>query len=388
MIFRDEINESLTLKFAEAVKERKTRGEDILSLGLGEPDFNPPKELIESFNKALLQEQSARYSSSPGLPGLRQKIAKELNERNKINCVVENIFVTPGTKQSIILTLMAILEPEDEVIIIEPAYVSYIPQVYLAEPKAEVKIVPLDKINYNLNLEDLAQAITPKTKVLILNTPHNPTGTMISETDLRKVFEMTYEKQIYILSDEVYDKLVFSDLNHFSIGSLEEKPERVITINGFGKSFGVTGWRIGYCCLPTKLFGKVNKLQQHINTNTSTVVQMAFDLAWPLPVGHLEEYNRKLSARIKLYLSFLKNTSVLTGSNPKGSFFAFINISKLGMTSIEFASKLVENTGVAVTAGIAFGKEWDDHVRISLAVDDSVLIEAFKRIESFIKKEI
>jgi aspartate/methionine/tyrosine aminotransferase len=179
---------------------------------------------------------------------------------------------------------------------------------------------------------------------------------------------------------------VFGDMPHFSIGSLEELPKRIITLNGFGKSLGVTGWRIGYSCVPSSLTGKFNKLQQHINTNTSSVIQYAFDLAWPLPVEHLDEYNKKLAERANLYTQFLSDNPLLSGSMPKGSFFAFINISKSGIDSLEFASKLVEKTGVAVTAGIAFGKEWDDHFRISLAVDDIVLKEALNRISNFVKK--
>ena len=388
MIFRDEINESLTLQFAEAVKERKTRGEDILSLGLGEPDFIPPVELLEAFKKALDNPQSARYSASPGLISLREKVANELKSSNRINCSANNILITPGTKQSVMLSLMAILEPGDEVIIIEPAYVSYIPQVYIAEPRAEIRIVHLDKKNYKLNLEELQKAYNSKTKAIILNSPHNPTGGMISKADLQKVFEMTEKQQTYILSDEIYDKLVFSNAEHFSIGAFEVLPNRVITLNGFGKSFGVTGWRIGFACVPSKLFGKINRLQQHINTNTSTVIQMAFDLAWPLSLENIKGYNQKLSTRTKLYQQFLEENPSLNGSTPEGSFFAFINISKLKIDSVLFSSSLVDKTGVAVTPGIAFGKFWDDHFRISLAVEDQVLKEAFNRISNFVKNEL
>jgi aspartate/methionine/tyrosine aminotransferase len=211
---------------------------------------------------------------------------------------------------------------------------------------------------------------------------------MLNQTDLIRIFELTEKQQIYILSDEIYDKLVYDKTSHFSIGSLEKEPTRVVTLNGFGKSLGVTGWRIGYSCIPAKLFAKVNKLQQHINTNTSTVIQMAFDLAWPLPLEHLTEYNQKLSTRNKIYCDFLRKNPILKGSLPRGGFFAFINISKLGIDSLEFSSKLVDKTGVAVTPGIAFGKSWNDHFRISLAVEDDVLKEAFIRIHNFINQEL
>lgn len=387
MIFRKEISESLTLKFAEAVNERKKRGEDIISLGLGEPDFDTPVELVEALRSACYKPESSRYSASAGLTGLRQKIAGSLKQKNNINCSAGNILITPGTKQSISLLLMALLEPGDEVVIILPAYVSYVPQVYLAEPQVEIRFVHLDKRNYDLNIEEFEKAITPKTKAVILNSPHNPTGRMIPENLLRKIFEITERYNTYILSDEIYDKLVFGETPHFSIGSIEESVNRVITFNGFGKSLAVTGWRIGYTCFPLQLWDKVIKLQQHINTNTSTVIQMAFDMAWPLPDDHLIGYNRKLASRTAIYRRFLQDNPLLGGSIPQGSFFAFINIGKLGIDSVQFASKLVDKTGVAVTAGIAFGIGWDDHIRISLAVDEAVLSDALVRIQQFIESE-
>lgn len=384
MLFRNEVNESLTLKFAEAVNERKKRGEDILSLGLGEPDFKTPDVLLNALKEVCIKPECSRYSASAGLPGLRRKIADDLKSGNRINCSPENILITPGTKQAVMLSLMAILEPDDEVIVILPAYVSYVPQVYLAEPQAEVKVVHLDKKTYNLNIDEIKRKISPKTKAIIINSPHNPTGQMIPEKDLRDVFKLAEENDFYILSDEIYDKLVFGNIPHFSIGSLESSANRVITLNGFGKSMAITGWRIGYVCLPLKIWDKVNKLQQHINTNTSTLIQYAIESVFPLPEGYLLGYNKTLEERTLLYAKFLHENPVLSGSRPSGGFFAFVNISKLNTDSIQFAAKLVDTTGVAVTPGIAFGKEWDDHFRISLAVETAVLQEAFRRIHNFL----
>lgn len=387
MIFRKEINESLTLKFAEAIGDRKNRGEEILSLGLGEPDFQPPQSLLNALAKVSQNSSSHKYSASAGLFPLREKIALELQAQNDIKCSAQNIIITPGTKQAISIALMALLEPGDEVIIIQPAYVSYIPQVYIAEPQAEIKTVNLDKENYNLNWKEFEQALTKKTKAVLINTPHNPTGKMIPEADLRKLFQITKKYGSYILSDEIYDKLIFGETKHFSIGSLEKEPTRVVTLNGFGKYLAVTGWRIGFSCIPSSMMSKVIKLMQHINTNTSTLIQAAFNEAWPLPYEHLKEYTGKLQERTKLYLNFLSQNPEISGSKPQGSFFAFINISRLAVDSITFTSKLVDVTGVAVTPGIAFGKEWDDHFRISLAVKDSILKDAFSRITNFIKNK-
>jgi len=387
MIFRKEITESLTLKFGEAVTERKKRGEDILSLGLGEPDFLTPVELLEALKKVTIDGASSKYSASLGLASLRQKIAVDLKERNGINCTKNNIIITPGTKQALMLSLMALLEPGDEVIVVVPAYVSYVSQVYLAEPDAVIRFVELNKTDYRLDLEEVERTITEHTKAIIINTPHNPTGCMIDERELKRLYEITSNKNIYILSDEIYDKLVFGKITHFSIGSLEDFTSRVITLGGFGKTLAITGWRIGYACIPESLMPKINILQQHINTNTSTIIQMAIDTAWPLPDGHLTGYIQKLKSRVQLYTEFLKNNPILSGSNPSGTFFVFVNIEKLKVDSVTFSSKLVDKTGVATTPGIAFGKQWDDHIRLSLAIETELLIEAFKRVSIFIKEE-
>lgn len=388
MKFSKEISESLTLKFAESVGLRKKRGEDVLSLGLGEPDFETPAALKESVVKALSNPSSSRYSAALGLMSLRQKIADDVKERNHIPAEMKNVVITPGTKQAVMLNLMALLEPGDEVVVVLPAYVSYVPQIYIAEPETVVKSVNLKKEDYSLDMEAIERNVTPKTKVIIFNSPHNPTGMMIPEADQRKLFEIAEKNDAYILSDEIYDRLLYGDVKHFSIGSLEETVNRVITVNGFGKSHAITGWRIGYAVVPQQLMGKVTKLQQHINTNTTTILQQAIDQAWPLPVDHLPAYNEKLRKRAELFKEFLAAHPQLKGSDPKGSFFVFLNISSTGLDSNTFSSQLVDKTGVATTPGIAFGKDWDDHIRLSLAVEEDVLKEAFNRIHNFIENKL
>ena len=388
MKYSKEISESLTLKFAEGVGLRKKRGEDVLSLGLGEPDFETPAALKESVVKALGNSSSSRYSAALGLMSLRQKIADDVKERCHIPAEMKNVVITSGTKQAMMLNLMALLEPGDEVVVVQPAYVSYVPQIYIAEPEAVVKIVNLKKEDYSLDMEAIERNVTPMTKVIIINSPHNPTGMMIPEVDLRKLFEISEKNDAYILSDEIYDRLVYGDVIHFSIGSLEDTVNRVITVNGFGKSHAITGWRIGYAIVPQQLMGKVTKLQQHINTNTTTILQQAIDQAWPLPVGHLPSYNEKLRKRAELFKEFLSAHPQLKGSIPKGGFFVFLNISSTNLDSNTFSSQLVDKTGVATTPGIAFGKDWDDHIRLSLAVDENVLKEAFCRIHNYIENKL
>jgi aspartate aminotransferase len=383
MRFREEIGESLTLKFAQSVSDRKARGEKIISLGLGEPDFNTPKEIIDATINVLNSRQSC-YSAPLGVYALREKIAEKFKIENNINANAENIIITPGAKQALQIMLMALLEPYDEVVMIMPAYVSYIPQVFIAEPSANIKYVDLNKENHSIDFESLRKLINPKTKVIIINTPHNPTGVVLRKEELVKLLILAQKNNCYVISDEVYEKFVFNESIHYSIGSFESVPKNVITINSFSKSHAMTGWRLGYACFPKDLKTKVLKIQQHINTNTCTFIQEALVEALPIDSSYLLKYNKLLEERVQLYNNLIKRVVNIKGVLPNGSFFAFMNISELNMDSNTFASKLIEDTGVAVTPGIAFGKNWDDHIRISLAVNNKTLVEAFQLVESFI----
>jgi len=385
MFFRKEIGESLTLKFAQAASARNAKGERIISLGLGEPDFDTPKEIVDATINILNSKQS-NYSAPLGVLSLRTKIANKLKLENSINAKPENILITPGAKQALQIILMALLEPSDEVVMIMPAYVSYIPQVLIAEPNARIKYVDLNKEDHSLNIESLKKLVTTKTKAIIINTPHNPTGVLLRKDELQELFKLAQKNNCYIISDEVYEKLVFNKASHFSIGELEEKPELVITINGFSKSHAMTGWRLGYACFPDELKIKVLKIQQHINTNTCTFIQEALGEVLPIDSTYLIKYNELLEERVQLYKKFIDRVPKLKGVLPNGSFFAFMNISDLKIDSNTFASKLIEKTGVAVTPGIAFGENWDDHIRISLAVNNETLEEAFQLIEDFVLK--
>ncbi|MFC2152093.1 pyridoxal phosphate-dependent aminotransferase [Bacteroidota bacterium] len=385
MEFNPKISESLTLKFAQAAAERKKRGEKIISLGLGEPDFNTPKEIVDATVKVLKSKQS-KYSAPLGVQILRDKIAEKLHLENNIKATSENIIVTPGAKQALQIILMALLEPNDEVVMIMPAYVSYVPQVLISEPTAKIKYVDLNKEDHSLDIELLSEIVSDKTKAIIINTPQNPAGAVLKKDELEKLFILAKRNNSFIISDEVYEKLVFNGASHFSIGAFEEVPDRVITINGFSKSHAMTGWRLGYACFPEELKTKVLKIQQHINTNTCTFIQEALGEVLPIDSSYLVRYNEILEKRVQLYKEFLDRVSKINGVLPNGSFFAFLNISELNIDSNTFASQLIDKTGVAVTPGIAFGENWDDHIRISLAVDNRTLEEAFYLIEDFISK--
>ena len=386
MLFRSEIQESLTLKFAEAATERKKHNLSVISLGLGEPEFETPREIIEATIN-IIRKKNSGYSDSMGLFSFRTKIAEKLKIENRISCSANNIIVTAGAKQAYQLITMALLEPFDEIIILNPSFVSFIPQLLISEPNCKIIEIDVDKKDFSIPIDKIENAITSKTKLLVINTPNNPAGYMLKSEELKKIYDLASKKKFYILSDEIYEKLVFGEIEHYSIGSLEETPNRVITINGYSKSHAMTGWRLGYACFPISLKSKLLKLQQHSNTNTCTFIQEAVDTAFYIDNQYLIDYNKKLQYRIYLYSKFLSKTPRVTSSIlPVGGFFAFMNISKLNMDSNSFCSKLIEETGVATTPGIAFGKNWDDHIRISFATDDNNIIKGLNLMEDFINK--
>ena len=385
MKINPEIKESLTLKFAQAARERSSQGLKIISLGLGEPEFNVPIEIVEATREVLATKKSG-YSSPTGLPQLRKKIAEKLNRENKLNCNENNIIVSAGAKQAFQIVVSALLVPQDEVIILNPSFVSFIPQVLIAEPDCKVIKIDVDKKDFSLPLDEIERAINPKTKLLVVNSPNNPAGYVLTESELTKLFMLAEKHDFYLLSDEIYEKLNFGDRAHFSVGSLEtEEVKRVITINGFSKSHAMTGWRLGYACFPQSLFQNIQKLQMHTNTNTCTFIQEGVANAFDADLSFLDAYNDKLSERIGWYKDMIDRTDGVSGVIPLGGFFAFMNISKLGIDSNAFCGRLIEETGVATTPGIAFGKNWDDHIRISFATDDKYIIEGLSLIEKFIK---
>lgn len=383
MHFREEIGESLTLKFAEAANARRMANLPIISLGLGEPDFETPKAIVDATIEQL-QKGNSSYSSPLGLAPLRNQIADRLSAENSIPAVSNNILVAAGAKQAFQIILMAMLQPDDEVIVVEPAFVSFIPQIYLAEPACTVCTVDVNAENFALSLEALSARVNKKTRAIIINTPNNPAGYVWSESHLREIYALAERHDCYVISDEVYEKLVYDKASHFSIGSLETKVSRVITINGYSKSHAMTGWRLGYACYPGELNSKILKIQQHMNTNTCTFVQAAMsNVGATLDMSYLHEYCKKLQKRRDLVVDAVSESEAMSLTVPSSGFFAFINIRQTGMSSNAFCSALMESTGVATTPGIAFGKNWDDHIRLSFATTDSLLCEGLALLRDF-----
>lgn len=382
MFISKEVRPSATLKFSQKAREKVSRGEVIYSLGLGEPDFNPPLEIIERVYEAA-KKGFNKYGNSMGMDSLRSHIAQKLQKENKILCEKDGICITFGAKQALILALMAILHPGDEVINISPCYVSYVPQIKIAEPHAIIKNVDLCRKDFSLDFDAFEAAITRKTKCIILNSPNNPSGKVFTRSEFDRIISLISNREIYLVSDEIYEYLNFGDCAMISPGSYSDVADRVFTINGFSKSFGMTGWRIGYMTVPATQRKNVNTLVQHINTNVTSFIQKGLVGIYDIDRTFLNNYNSHLR-KMAGYITNELNAAGLKVAGPQGGLFCFVDISAKGLKSDAFATTLLEEQNVAVTPGIAFGDNWDDYVRISFAGKEEEIVSGIEGIKKFI----
>ena len=361
-----EITARPTKQFAEAVSVRKAKGENILSFGLGEPDFKTPEYIVDAMFKAV-QDGYTHYSDAQGIAELRTLIANAATKEYGVKYTPNEVAVTPGIKSAAYSALSVILKPGDKVGLCTPCYVAYPAMIKLAEPECEILTVDLNS-DYTFNMEKLEKVILSGIRVLIVNSPNNPTGAMLSSSEIERIINLCLKNDIYILSDEVYEKIVFSGSRHISFGSYENIKERLIIANGYSKSHAMTGWRLGYALAPQDICYKIGRLQFNTNTNVATFIQKAgcsiYDHNW----DHIDRYRSELEKRMQYFHKEINKIDGISGIMPQGGFFYFVNIKKTGLTSNEFAAKLVLETGIATTPGIAFGDNWDGYIRFSLAV--------------------
>ncbi len=381
MRFAKEVGESLTYQFAQAANEMKAQGREIISLGLGEPDFPTPDYVPAALAKAV-GDGYTHYSATQGLPELRDQIAKDMNAACGSGYGPMDVIVTPGIKAAVYFALCAVLEPGDEAVLISPYYVSYPAMVKLAEPEAKIVDVPLSG-QYALDMKALRAAVSPRTKCILINSPNNPTGMVLSREEMDAVAALAAERGIYVISDEVYGALMYHDRPHRSFAAYPELRDRLVVANGYSKSHAMTGWRLGYAVGAREIIARMNRLQQHINTNTCTFIQKAACSIYENKPVHLPPYIRELERRMAFFHESVNAADYMKGILPEAGFFYFADISAARMDSNAFCVKLLRETGIASTPGIAFGPEWDGHVRFSVAVPMEVLERAAGLLQTF-----
>ncbi|HKL95404.1 MAG TPA: aminotransferase class I/II-fold pyridoxal phosphate-dependent enzyme [Haploplasma sp.] len=382
MRFSKEIQDSPTLKLGEVARKRQQEGKPVISLALGEPDFKTPKYILDATSKALYDGLTT-YSTPQGILPLRQYIAKDYNNTYGSNYGASEVIIMPGAKAAIFASLASLLDVNDEVIILSPFYVSYPPMIKLAETTAKIIDIPLNS-DFSLPIDKIKASITKNTKVLILNYPNNPTGKLLTTNEIEAVLEIIKENNIYLLSDEIYEKQVFGNNPFVSFSSFNEIKDKTLIINGYSKTFAMTGFRIGFILGSKELIKKINLLNQNINTNTNTFVQYGCLSIYENNNTHLETYNKELLERSTYLYNELSKTMYFKPIKPESTFYMFVDITNTKLDSTTLSNMLIEQYGLVVTPGIAFGKNFDNYIRLSFATAKDNLIKAveiFKAIK-------
>ena len=357
--------------------------EDVVSLGVGEPDFDTPWHIRDEGIYSL-EKGRTFYTSNSGLKPLREEISRYLNRRYHLNYdPLHEILVTVGGSEGIDIALRAMLDPGDEVLIPQPCYVSYLPCVTLADG-VPVTIELKEENEFRLTKEELLEKITDKTKILVLPFPNNPTGAVMRREDLEAIAEVIIEHDLYVLSDEIYSELTYQG-DHVSIASLPGLRERTLTINGFSKSYAMTGWRLGYICGPQEIVAQMTKIHQFAIMCAPTTSQYAAVEALRNGDADVAKMRESYNQRRRFLMHAFEEMG-LKCFEPFGAFYVFPCIKEFGLTSDEFAMRLLEEEHVAVVPGTAFGDCGEGFLRISYAYSIDDLKIALKRLERFIQR--
>ncbi len=379
------LSPSLTIAISSLARELKAEGKDILSFSAGEPDFGTPQRIKDAAIKAI-NEGFTQYTAVPGIPELLEAVATKLKRDNNLDYAPSDIIVSNGAKQSLFNLFQATINPGDEVIIPAPYWVTYPELVKYAGGKPVI-IDTDDKSSFKITAEQLKAAITPKTKMLILTSPSNPTGSVYLKEELESIARVLEGTDILVASDEMYEKLVYGVPFTAAASISEDMYKRTVTINGLSKSVAMTGWRFGYLASPDKeLVAAMNKLQSQSTSNINSITQKA---AIPALLGEvddeIESMREAFEARAKEAVSLFNEIEGLSVVEPKGAFYLFVNTKAVSNDSIAFCKELLQETGVAVVPGIGFGSE--GYFRFSFATDITTIREGIRRIEKFVKSK-
>ncbi len=375
-----QLSPSLTLAIDSKAKAMRAEGIDVCGFGAGEPDFDTPEHIKEAAIKAL-QEGFTKYTPSSGLPELRTAISEKFKADNGIDYKPSQIIVSNGAKQSCYNAILACCEPGDEVIIPAPYWLSYPEMVRLTG--AEPVIVPTTAENsYKMTAEEFENAMTPRTKMVIINSPGNPTGSVYTREELEKIIDVALTEDIFILSDEIYEKLVYDDSVAVSPASLsKEAYDLTITINGFSKAYAMTGWRLGYLGAPEEIAKVIDSLQSHSTSGPCSFAQKGGVAALKGSQDCVTDMREEFNVRREYMYERITAIPNLSAVKPLGAFYMLVNIAKFGLSSTNFADRLLSKAEVAVVPGIAFGD--DQTVRLSYATDLETIKTGLDRIEQF-----
>lgn len=380
---------SSIMEISAKAAELKAKGIDVITLAAGEPDMNTPEPIQKAATEAMAQGIT-KYTPAPGFLALREAIAQDVSARNGVEVHPDEIIVTTGAKHAIYLALQCVVEPGDAILLPTPGWVSYIPMVELAG--AQIVPLPLfEEDGFRVNVDRWkGLAIPPNVKGIIINSPCNPTGVTYTKQDLIKLVGWAMQRNLWIMSDEIYDRILYDGMEHTSIAALgPEVKSSTITINGFSKSHCMTGWRLGYAIADKDLVKKFSALQSQSTSHVSSIVQWAGITAAKLPNKYVTDMVSIFDRRRQYCMSRLdKLSDYLSYTRPNGAFYVWINMSKYlnakKMTDVELCQQLLTEAHIGLVPGVSFGKE--KYIRLSYALSDENLAKAFDRFEAFLKK--
>lgn len=367
--------------------ELASKYENVINLGIGEPDFQTPKNIVESCKDAL-DEGHTKYTSNAGDLELRVELAKKLERDNKLPTdPTKNLIVTTGAGEAITLALFTLIDPGDEVLVGDPFWPNYAGQISLANGKL-VPVPTYEEDGFCITPENIEKMLTPKSKALILNSPGNPTGSMLNEEQLREIADLALKHNLYIISDETYEKIIYDVPDYKSIGSMPDISDMVITIQSFSKTYSMTGWRVGYAHGHEEIIKYMVKLQENISSCVSSFSQKAAIEGLKGDQHSVEQMVSEYKRRRDLVVARLNNMNGVHCFNPKGAFYVFPNIKSFGKTSEEIAIDILNTTQVITTPGSAFGEQGEGFLRLTFAQSIENLEEALDRLESYFKANL
>ncbi|OIJ15813.1 aspartate aminotransferase [Anaerobacillus arseniciselenatis] len=381
---------SSTLAITAKAKALKAEGHDVIGLGAGEPDFNTPDYIIEAAVKSM-QEGHTKYTPSGGLPALKESIINKFKEDQQLTYAQNEVMVASGAKHALYLLFQAILNPNDEVIIPTPYWVSYPEQVKLAEG-TPVYIEGKEENSFKITKQQLEQAITNQTKAFILNSPSNPTGSLYTEEELKEIGEVCVKHDILIVSDEIYEKLIYGSSKHISVAQVSEQVKKqTVIINGVSKSHSMTGWRIGYAAGRSEIIKPMTDLASHSTSNPTSIAQYGTIAAYDVESDFVEQMKTEFEHRLNVVYDQLIQIPGITCVKPEGAFYLFPNVKEAvalnGFDNVDdWVSNLLEVEKVALVPGSGFGAP--DNVRLSYATSLDQIQEALTRVERFIKNNM
>ncbi|AXF54913.1 pyridoxal phosphate-dependent aminotransferase [Salicibibacter kimchii] len=383
-----QITPSSTLAITAKAKALKAAGHDVIGLGAGEPDFNTPESIIEAATLSM-KEGETKYTPSGGLPTLKEAIIDKFKRDQHLTYIQEEIMVSSGAKHALYTIFQALLDEGDEVIVPAPFWVSYPEQIKLAGGTPNV-LQTKEENDFKITKEALTNAITPKTRALIVNSPSNPTGGMYTKDELLAIGEVAAEHDILIVSDEIYEKLIYGDAKHYSIAALsEDLKARTIIVNGVSKSYSMTGWRIGYAAGDKEIIKAMSNLASHSTSNPTTPAQYGAIAAYNSDQTAVEEMRQAFEERLDRAYEKIIQLPGVSCMKPQGAFYLFPNVKEAskagGFASVDdWAAALLEQEQVAIVPGSGFGAP--DNVRLSYATSLSLIMAALERIERFIER--